>query len=246
MIQAVTAQVTIDVDPLVPDEDDEEMDEQEEGTLTKQEEMSELVYDAAAAVLSSRSLSEFVDPPKSVRIQSSDGGRQRYAYLVIKKLGDWGRYGLQPLKVSNQQETDDESRLVYSTLRGGHFDGELSISVERIKRNNRIVVITSLAVPRKGKKLKKKLAASLVSSLSNSVARSTMTHAKQTLARQSQSSRYRGKAKDRATERRHTRFENIKKHEEMARDRKRKWQRRNPESGHYRPSGKRMQSPNNC
>lgn len=157
MIQAVTAQVTIDVDALIPDDedDDEAMVEQEEGTLTKQEEMSELVFDAAAAVLSSRRLSEFVDPPKSMRLQSSDGGRQRYAYLVIKKLGDWSRYGLQPLKVSNQQESQDESKLVYSTMRGGHFDGELSISVKRIKRNNQIVVVASLAVPKKGKKLKR-------------------------------------------------------------------------------------------
>jgi hypothetical protein len=32
----------------------------------------------------------------------------------------------------------------------------------------------------------------------------------------------------------------------MAADRRRRWQRQNPNSGHYRPSGDRMRSPNNA
>jgi hypothetical protein len=32
----------------------------------------------------------------------------------------------------------------------------------------------------------------------------------------------------------------------MAKDRRRKWQRQNPDAGRYRPSGDRMKSPNNC
>jgi hypothetical protein len=32
----------------------------------------------------------------------------------------------------------------------------------------------------------------------------------------------------------------------MAEDRRRRWQRGNPDAGRWRPSGDRMKSPNNC
>jgi hypothetical protein len=82
--------------------------------------------------------------------------------------------------------------------------------------------------------------------MTQSIARSVMTQTKQTLVRKSQGKRYRGNSEKRAVERRHIRTENERKQEEMALDRRRKWQRQNPDAGHYRPSGNRMRSPNNC
>jgi hypothetical protein len=82
--------------------------------------------------------------------------------------------------------------------------------------------------------------------LAQSIARSITTQTKQTLARKLQGKRYRGNSEKRLAERRHIRDENERKQEEMARDRRRKWQRQNPDAGHYRPSGNRMRSPNNC
>jgi hypothetical protein len=95
-------------------------------------------------------------------------------------------------------------------------------------------------------KLSKKKAEKLVSMLAKSMVTSILMQSKQTLARQSQSRGYRGRAQGRAMEKRHLRFENEKKQEEMAEDRRRRWQRGNPDAGRYRPSGHRMRSPNNC
>jgi uncharacterized protein (UPF0548 family) len=91
------------------------------------------MYDAAAEVLSSRRLTEFVDPPEKLRLQSSQEERQQSAILVVQKLGVWGRYGLQPLQVTNCLEGDAVASLTYSTLKGGHFDGQIDIRVEQTK-----------------------------------------------------------------------------------------------------------------
>lgn len=111
------------------------------------------MYDAAAEVLSLRRLTEFVDPPTTLRLQSSQEERQRTAILIVNKLGDWGRYGLQPLKVAHQQEGDTVSSLTYSTLTGGHFDGQIDIQIERTKYNTLFIQVR-LAVPKKGRKVR--------------------------------------------------------------------------------------------
>jgi hypothetical protein len=90
----------------------------------------DLMYNAAAEVLSLRRLTEFVDPPTTLRLQSSQGMRQQTGILVVNKLGDWGQFGLQPLKVAHQQEGDRVSSLACSTLKGGHFDGQIDIQIE--------------------------------------------------------------------------------------------------------------------
>jgi uncharacterized protein (UPF0548 family) len=110
------------------------------------------MYDAAAEILSSRRLTEFVDPPKSLRLQSSQEKRQGSAILVVQKLGDWGRYGLQPLQVAHYQEGDVVASLTYSTLKGGHFDGQIDIRVERTKKDT-LVIQVRLGVPKKGRKV---------------------------------------------------------------------------------------------
>jgi hypothetical protein len=58
------------------------------------------------------------------------------------------------------------------------------------------------------------------------------------MSRKLQSTIYRGKAKSRAIEKRHIAFDNMQKMEEMAEDRRRKWQRNNKGTGgSYRPTG---------
>ena len=134
-------------------------------TTTKGQEKQEIMdtmYDAAAEVLSSGRLTEFVDPPsvlrlqasqeKRQRLQASQEKRQRSAMLVVKGMGDWKRYGLQPLRVSNQQEGDTVASLTYTTLKGGHFDGQLTVKVERTK-NDTLVVQIRLGIPKKGRKV---------------------------------------------------------------------------------------------
>lgn len=90
------------------------------------------------------------------------------------------------------------------------------------------------------------MVSTVTDTLAQSITRSVTTQTKQTLARKLQGKRYRVSSERQLAERRHIRFENERKQEEMARDRRRKWQRQNPDAGHYRPSGDRMRSPNNC
>lgn len=111
------------------------------------------LYDSAADVLSSRRLTELVDPPESLRFQSSSERRQRSGVLVVEKMGDFGRFGLQPLRISQQQEGEAVSSLTYTTLKGGHFDGQLIVKVERTKKDSLIIQVR-LGVPKKGRKVR--------------------------------------------------------------------------------------------
>ena len=239
---AALAQVTINLDDFIPEGllEDKEDDEVE----AIRDEVAHILYEEAAAnVLASRRFSEFTD--NKVRFQSSSEDRKRSAALVFPKSGDWGRYGLQPLKVAQQSEGETYTQIKYSTLKGGVFDGQVHFVVEQTKAGNVMIQVKAL-IPKKGRKLKKKLATTLVSSLSSSIARSIQTEANQRLARQLQGKRFSEKAKSRASERRHFRFEKEKQLEDMAEDRRRRWQRSNPDAGRYRPSGDRMKSPHNC
>lgn len=111
------------------------------------------LYDAAAEVLSSRRLTEFVNPPKALRIQSNnEEKRQRSAILVVQKMGNWGRFGLQPLRVSSQHEGEAVASLTFTTLKGGHFDGQIAITVERTKKDTLVIQIR-LGIPKKGRKV---------------------------------------------------------------------------------------------
>ena len=145
----------------------------------------------------------------------------------------------------HQSEGTARSQITYSTLKGGVFDAQVLVVVERTKYGNVIVRVEAL-VPKKGRKLPKKVATLLVSSLCSSIVRSIQTEANQRLARQLQGKRFGEKAKGRAEERRHLRHEKEKELESMAEDRRLRWQRSNPDAGRYRPSGNRLKSPNNC
>jgi len=112
----------------------------------------DIMYDAAAEVLSSRRLTEFVEPPNLLRLQSSQEKRQRSAILIVQGMGNWGRYGLQPLRISQQQEGENMASLTYTTLKGGHFDGQLLVKVERTKEDS-LQVLVLIGVPKKGRKV---------------------------------------------------------------------------------------------
>ena len=186
------------------------------------------------------------------------------AILVVKELGDWGRYGLLPLQVTHESEsiTEDSSRrveLVFSTLKGAHFDGQIHVSVIAPSHNeeedddddddsSELKVVVRLLVPaqRGAKAPRLAVATDLCAGLSRSIAASLRTRTQQSAARAAQNTRYTGAARRRARERRHTRTLKEREMEEMAADRRRRWQRGNPNAGAYRPSGERMRSPNNA
>jgi hypothetical protein len=247
--QAVTAQVSLNADALLEEfaagasNDNEEEDDDEE-TDNKRNQVLELMFEHAATVLSTRQFSEFASQPP-LRYVASGDARQKYGILLVKGLGDWGRYGLVYLQVSRQEESDVESTITLSTVKGGNiFDGQIHLSVQ--KHRQKVVVRAHVVVPKRGKRLSKTIARNIVEALTNSIVTSAQRRTQQTLARQSQSSRFKGKAHSRATERRTSRSEKVKDMEEMAVDRRRRWQRSNPNSGRYTPSGDRQRSPNNC
>jgi hypothetical protein len=242
LTSAATAQATIYLEDFIPEELLEEKEEEEIEAI--RDEVADVLYQQAAAnVLTSRRFTEFTE--SKLRFQSSNDSRQRSGVLVLPKSGDWGRYGVQSLKVAQQSEGETYVQIKYSTLKGGVFDGQVHLLVEQTKAGDVVVQVHAL-IPKKGRKLKKGLATTLVSSMTSSIVRSIQTEANQRLARQLQGKRFSQKAKSRATERRHFRHEKEKQLEEMAEDRRRKWQRGNPDAGRYRPSGDRMKSPNNC
>lgn len=158
--------------------------------------------------------------------------------------------------------------LAFHTIRGGHFDGEIRFSIhetpttrprssksKKTTKNDqptdqstppRLTIVVTLAIPHGGRAPPSRLADLMISSLLRSICRSSEIKIRQTIARRRQSQRYRANASGRASEKRHLRYEQEKFQEEMAAERKRRWKRNNPDAGHYRPSGHRLRSPNNC
>lgn len=232
--QAVTSQRTIDPEFVSylagPDDDEVFVDA-----------VLDMCLENAGSVLEGRELTDLA--MSQVKFIVSEGD-DRYGILVVKKMGDWGRYGLLPVKVTAERHDQDESSIVLTTLKGAHWDGHLVINIKRLEHS--LAVKASIIVPKPGRKIRRGVAIEIVGAISESVAASIRTNVKLQLARRSQSSRFQGSAKKRAQTRRRTRHEKETQIEEMAADRRRRWQRQNPNSGHYRPSGDRMKSPNNA
>lgn len=228
--------------PTIPDDDDDD----ELMQLVQErawEDSVDLAFQSAESIVAARRFSEFLGnspSPDSMKFVAR-GNRKEKAALVVKSMGDWRRYGIQPLKVVEEAKTQDMTSVVYYTLQGGHFDGQLKVAVEKDvedKAHPRITVMVSLLIPKGGRKIGTKLASHMVSMLAESITTSTMTAARQTCSRKLQSTIYRDKAKSRAILKRHIAFETMQKMEEMAADRRRRWQRKNVGSGgSYRPSG---------
>jgi hypothetical protein len=239
----------------------------------QQQEEIECMIESAKSILGERKFTEFVPANsrslkfRSVIVATSseededdedvniEGGA-----IAMKSLGDFRRYGVQPFCFSYETDEDDneddedieEGRgkllqhcVAFHTLKGGHFDGELQFSVEQ-QENSGLVISVTLAIPHGGRAPPARLAEEMVSSIAHSIAQSTLMRTKQTLSRRMQSKTYRARASSRAVLKRHLHYEHEKAQEEMAAERKRKWKRNNPDAGHYRPSGHRLKSPNNC
>jgi hypothetical protein len=223
----------------IGDEEDEggfAHDDGDEGELLRLEE-AECMRQSTRSIMNERKFSEFVrvgDSSPSLKFRTlpldgNDDVEVEGAVMTMKLLGNFGRYGVQPFRVSYEsgdvydaEEADGETMtrcaVAYHTLTGGYFDGELRFSVEEIMKDDGDVVVVSvtLAIPDGGRAPPERLAEAMVSSFAQSIARSIRIRKQERLQ------------------------------EEMAAERKRKWKRNNPDASHYRPSGHRLKSPNNC
>lgn len=264
---SVTARKRLSLDSLLENYNNED---DEDTSLAEAEEdyVTELAHQCAITILDSRRFSEY--SPDNVRFQGpsqsslqevarrksrggSNGVGSESAAIIMKKLGIFP-WGLQPLKLSYEEENGIKSKAIaYQTMKHGHFDGELRLSVERLFddmiddekddddqiNEDGIVLSVSLVVPKKGKKLNRKKAEKIVDSFVSSMSSSIISETKKTLARQRQSKSYREKITGFASSRRAIRNENEQKLEAMAADRKRRWKRKG--AGRYRPSGRRIE-----
>ncbi|EJK77539.1 hypothetical protein THAOC_00625 [Thalassiosira oceanica] len=214
------------------------IDPDDEGVL-------ECVQDSVSTTFTDRRFSEYLDSSKLKFRSISDSitHGEEGGVLAMNLLGGFGRYGVQPLCVSYEDDESEENLrcIAYHTLRGGHFDGEIRFEAVREESGIRVSVV--LAIPGGGREPSQRLAESMVSSFTQSISESISIQMKQLEARRRQSKTFRARASGKASHKRHLKHEQTKLQEEMAADRKRKWKRNNPDAGHYRPSGHRMRSP---
>jgi hypothetical protein len=245
--QAMTAQFTLSPDSI--------LEEYPMGGETKKEIKAErdaivdLFIANAARQLEERNLIEFSadDTGNAIRNVMATNEKTTGA-LIVPGLGNLGRYGMVFWRVTGERQSDESASMTLTTLKNmGFFDGQIHIQVERIPDHDGMLMVqVSLAVPKSGRKINNKLGQAIVSAIAQSLIDGTSRRTKQTLARKSQNRRYQESSKRRAKERRATRNEREKLIEEMAEDRRRRWQRANPNAGSYRPSSRRQRSPNNC
>jgi len=257
----------MDLQSLLPDDYfDETNDEahskerESNGVKVSKEEVLEGVVgnaiESALSILRSRRLTEYahkhLTSKRKVGTSSSalefvSSQNKDIGALVIPKLGDYRRYGIQPLRMAYEETGPRSGSLGLYTIKGGHFDGEIRFSVERQSNKDEeetVVISVALVIPKKGRKLKNSM--SVVTALVTSIQQSAMLEAQKRQARLNQSTGFRNRTGLEALRKRKVRLESTEQMEAMDKDRRRRWQRSNPDAGHYRPSGRRMQSPNNC
>jgi hypothetical protein len=250
LCQAMTVQYTLSPDLLL--EEFPFLGETKEEIVQERDEIIAMLYQNAANVLKDRTLIEFSssDETNSIRcISNNHEGNDKHGIFIVPGLGNFGRYGLVYWKVTGETIQADESySLTLTTLKNvGFFDGQIHVRVRKIPdEDGMLLVQVSLGVPKGGKKIPKGLGQQLIKEVAQSLTQSTDRRTKQKLARTSQNRRYKESGKRRANERRQTRNDRERLLEEMAEDRRRRWQRSNPDAGRYRPSGIRQRSPNNC
>lgn len=242
------------------DEEEGEYDDDDDDELTS--EVLDLLLVHASDVVSSGKLTEliptdsgvrFVVPATETTAATTMMKRHQRAVLIVRGMGDWKRYGLLPLRVVSHSLSSSAVSLTMEAIHGlGRWDGQIHVEVGLSSSEDvddpSLYVRVVLAVPKTPSphKVPKSTALTIVQSLCDSMVASIATRTRQSLARKTQSARFQGTAQQRAKVRKHTRFTKMKEIEEMAADRRRRWQRQNPNSGHYRPSGDRMRSPNNA
>jgi len=254
----------MDLQSLLPDDYFDEMEDEAHskedrtnGVKVSKEEVLEGVVEnaieSALSILRSRRLTEYAHKHHSSKLGSKSAlefvssQNKDIGALVIPKLGDYRRYGIQPLRMAYEETGPRSGSLGLYTIKGGHFDGEIRFSVERQSNKDEeetVVISVALVIPKKGRKLKNSM--SVVTALVTSIQQSAMLEAQKRQARLNQSTGFRNRTGLEALRKRKVRLESTEQMEAMDKDRRRRWQRSNPDAGHYRPSGRRMQSPNNC
>lgn len=233
---------------------DVEENEDEESNRQAELEAMEVMIESVSALFGDRKFSEYTIDKTALKYKSfvladEDADALEGAVLSMRLLGDFGRYGIQPLCFSYELDEDNEDNstmvrcVAFHTIKGGHFDGELRFAFDTNNEGTGVIISVTLAIPEGGRKPPIRLAESMVESFTASIIRSSQLRIKQAVSRRSQSKQYRARSAAQAKEKRHLRYEQEKLQEEMAAERKRKWKRNNPDAGHYRPSGHRLRSP---
>jgi hypothetical protein len=187
--------------------------------------------------------------------------------IVVPGMGDFGRYAMLPLFIHTNEDDDDDDNdngdnvyLALSVAKGAHFDGQIHISIQPIMEAtftiqtdtspilpSKFLVRASIVVPNKGKEPNRKIAQRITHDLVSSIVQSIQLRTEQSMVRSKQSSAYGRLASKRAQDRRRLRTTIERQMEEMAIDRRRKWQHKNPSgTSNYRPSGERMRNPNSA
>jgi hypothetical protein len=260
--QAHSAQFAISWSDLLPadtvltavdePEAEEQVDDEEEEDDDKEEEkewqtrLRGIVQMQAQAILSRWTALSVGTPHDGVSWVS---GGTSVGLLVVPGLH--GRFGLQTLHVVEPQTLPQSGRrLVLSTTADtgayrNHWNGQLCI--EMVESNDEELLLVRVHwILVNGPTLSSKAAQNMVTGLLDAVVTTLLQKSQQALARQAQSRDLRRALHGRATRRRQARFHTLAALEAMAADRRRRWQRQNPNAGHYRPSGHRLQSPKNA
>lgn len=222
--RAMTYQMTVSFDEIVGKQE-------KASTQSDIEDIVQLQVDDLFATPSS-----IVEWDPTMSMVAADDDDETHIVAAVAGMGDWGRYGLMHFTVS----LVDDNTLILTTASRTHWEGLLVVFLDVVDNDSiRIrtsAIIQSGHVPRW----------SVVQGITKSLAKSIKARTRQHIARQKQSKRFAATSREKAKKRRLERGEKIRKMEEMAEDRRRRWQRNNPNSGSYRPSGDRMRSPNNA
>jgi hypothetical protein len=197
------------------------------------------------------------------QVSTSNPSPCQAAILVVPGLGDWSRYGLLPLLAWPLYDDDDKSVSLRLTVApGGHWDGDLVVSVtilptpsneseedESLDDSLSVQVrVTLLARAGKGCVAPTRaMATTLTRALARSVSTSLHQRVGMVQTRSRQSHTLQSATRQFALTKRGHRSRLERQMEEMAVERRRKWQRRNPSGvSNYRPSGERQRSPNHA
>jgi hypothetical protein len=240
LLPADTVLTAVD-EPEAEDEEEEDDDNEEKEWQTR---LRGIVQTQAQAILSRWTALSVGTPP----FVSWVSGGTPVGLLVVPGLH--GRFGLQTLHVVEPQTLPQSGRrLVLSTTADtgayrNHWNGQLCI--EMVESDEELLLVRVHWILVNGPTLSSKAAQNMVTGLLDAVVTTLLQKSQQALARQAQSRDLRRALHGRATRRRQARFHTLAALEAMAADRRRRWQRQNPNAGHYRPSGHRLQSPKNA
>ena len=238
LTQAISAQFTLFPEEFFEAAGEEELDEEEDAKV--KEDVLDLLFENAAYVVTERQWTEFTPSDHPLKLAGS--GMKR-GVLMVPGLGVMGRCGIVRYQITQQVETDNVASVTVATLKGDFFDGQLHLEARKVEKGSKVVLVAHLGVPRRGRKMNKTVAKRVVSALVESMGTSTSQRVRQTLARRSIGKRFKVASSQRASERRRSRFDREKLIEDMSEERRRKWQRGNPNAGRWTPTGDRMRSP---